>query len=262
MSFLETILSEKHNEVALLRTRFTEKSFSESKYFSAPTISLMREISSSPTIALIAEVKKASPSKGVIRENFNHLDIAKSYLSSGANALSILTDRKFFEGNISYLMDIAEAKSKPLLRKDFIIDEYQILEARAAGADAILLISEALTKESIASLTKYAVALGLEVLLELHSLEQLNKIDLSLNRLIGVNNRNLRTFETNLETTFLLRKELPADILLVSESGIASRDAVQKVIDAGCDAVLVGEYFMRQENIEAAVAEFLGWIGN
>ncbi len=260
MSFLKKILAEKQSEVAMLRGRYTESDFSNSPFYNKPTLSLINEIQNSACPVLIAEVKKASPSKGLLRENFNHIDIARSYFAGGASAISVLTDRKFFQGDISFLTDIAEFKTKPILRKDFIIDDCQILEARAAGADAILLISEAMTTEKIASLTKCAHRLGLEVLLELHSIDQLNKIDFSLNRLIGVNNRNLRTFETNIETTLTARKELPPDILLVSESGIAGRDAVHRVIDAGCDAVLVGEHFMRQENIDAALAEFMGWL--
>ena len=262
MSFLEKILLDKKLEVEeLLRTNALE-SFQRSKLFNKKIVSVSEKIKSSKNLSVIAEIKKASPSKGVLRTEFNHLEIADIYSSSEVAAISILTDQIYFNGDIKYLNDIALRSDKPLLRKDFIIDEIQIFEARANGADLILLITEALSKEQILTLTKCAQGLGLEVLLELHSESQLEKIDFSINELIGVNNRNLETFVTDIESTVRLKKLLPSNVLLVSESGISSEDDVKRIKDAGCDAVLAGEIFMRSSDIAHRLGEFLKWCEN
>lgn len=259
MSFLDKILEVKRREVAALRAKRKIREYPYGHLFHAPRLGFLEEIKKTPGIAVIAEVKKASPSKGVLREDFDHVAIANDYMNNGASALSILTDREFFQGSVGFLADIAAFRNCPLLRKDFIIDELQIVEAREAGADAILLISEALTKEEIAKLTRYAYSLGLGVLLELHSPDQLAKIDFGLNSLIGVNNRDLATFNTDLATTEKISSLVPAGITLVSESGIRTESDVKRVMNAGARAVLVGEYFMRQPAPGEALAEMKKW---
>lgn len=259
MSILEQILEVKRKETAVLKENRPVKEYDDSSLLYKPTLSLINTIRKSRNISIIAEVKKASPSKGIFIDNFDHLDIAVEYFKNGADAISVITDEQFFMGSIDHLHEIALIKNKPLLRKDFIIDETQIFQARENGADAVLLICEALEKESIRKLTKTAQLLGMEVLLELHAIDQISKIDFSLNKLIGVNNRDLTTFVTDLKTTEEIRRRLPDDILLVSESGIKSKDDITRVRDAGCDAVLVGEHFIRSASIGGALREMKEW---
>ncbi|MFQ3548215.1 MAG: indole-3-glycerol phosphate synthase TrpC [Armatimonadota bacterium] len=205
--------------------------------------------------AVIAEVKKASPSKGIIREDFNPIEIAKIYEEGGASAISVLTDEKFFQGNLDYLKEIKKEVSIPILRKDFIIDEYQVYEARAAGADAFLLIVSALSKDKIIELQTIGRKLGMDVLVEVHDeAEMLMAIDCKCDP-IGVNNRNLKTFETNINITYQLRP-LAKDCTFVSESGIFTRDDVKKLAEAGVDAVLIGEALMKEDDIINKLREF------
>lgn len=259
MSFLDKILEVKRREVAALRAERKIREYPHGHLFHSPRLGLLEEIKKTPGISVIAEVKKASPSKGVLREDFDHVAIATDYMNNGASALSILTDREFFQGSTGFLADIAAFRTRPILRKDFIIDELQIVEAREAGADAILLISEALTKDEIAKLTRYAYSLGLGVLLELHSPDQLTKIDFGLNTLIGVNNRDLVSFNTDLATTEKISGLVPGGVTLVSESGIRTEADVKRVMNAGAKAVLVGEHFMRQPAPGEALAEMKRW---
>jgi indole-3-glycerol phosphate synthase len=259
LNILDKIIDTKKTEVKSLREKYSRLDFEKSPYFQKISYSLINEINCDRNISIIAEIKKASPSKGLLRENFNHIEIAKSYFENNVNGISILTDKKYFRGNIKYLKDIAGIKSKPLLRKDFIIDEFQILEAKANGADVILLIAEALTKKQIRELTLFAKIVGAEVLLELHSENQLGKIDFGLNTLIGINNRNLENFVTTVETTEKLSGQIPNDITLVSESGINTEADVQRLNNAGVDAVLVGEFFMKTNNIDENIKELKRW---
>ena len=204
---------------------------------------------------MIAEVKKASPSKGLIRPDFAPADIARSYAAGGAACLSVLTDRQFFQGALSYLQQARAACSLPVLRKDFIISPWQIFEARAAGADAVLLIAACLDDAQLAELLALAHALGMAALLEVHDgaeLERALRLDAPL---IGINNRNLRTFEVSLHTTLGLRARVPAERLLVTESGIHTRDDVQTMRAAGVHCFLVGERFMRAANPGHALQE-------
>ncbi|MBK6470012.1 MAG: indole-3-glycerol phosphate synthase TrpC [Betaproteobacteria bacterium] len=204
--------------------------------------------------AVIAEVKKASPSKGVLREHFVPADIAASYASQGAAALSVLTDERFFQGSAAYLQQARAACALPVLRKDFMIDEYQIVEARALGADCILLIAACLSDAQMADLEAVAHALGLAVLVEVHDGGELERA-LKLNTpLVGINNRNLRTFEVTLDTTLGLLPRVPADRLLITESGILGRADVQHMRDAGVHAFLVGEALMRAPDPGTALA--------
>lgn len=196
-------------------------------------------------VALIAEIKKASPSAGVIAESFHPVEIAENYARAGAAAISVLTDEQFFQGHIDYLAAIRAAVPTPLLRKDFILEEVQIAQAGAAGADAILLIVAALARTQLAELLATAALYQLEVLVEVHTLEELDcALDCDA-RIIGINNRNLATFEVDLGVTEILSEEVPAGVILVSESGIRSAEDLARVKACGVDAVLIGEALMR-----------------
>ena len=205
--------------------------------------------------AVIAEVKKASPSKGVLRERFVPAQIAASYARHGAACLSVLTDARFFQGAADDLQQARAACPLPVLRKDFIVDAYQVDEARAMGADAVLLIAACLDDAHMADLEAQARALGMAVLVEVHDGPELDRALRLATPLVGINNRNLRTFEVSLDTTLALLPRLPADRLPVTESGILSRDDVRRMRDAGVHAFLVGEAFMRADDPGAALAD-------
>jgi indole-3-glycerol phosphate synthase len=198
--------------------------------------------------AIIAEVKKASPSKGVLREHFVPADIARSYEKGGAACLTVLTDVQFFKGSVAYLEEARAACSLPVLRKDFIIDPYQVLEARAMGADCILLIAAALTLPQMQDLEAYAHSLGLAVLVEVHDADELVRALTLKTPLIGVNNRNLRTFETSVDTTINMLDMIPDERIVVTESGIVCRADVERLRAMHVDTFLVGEAFMRAED--------------
>ena len=208
--------------------------------------------------SLIAEIKTASPSKGLIREGIDVLDIAHIYEDNGASCMSILTDEKYFKGNLDRLKRVREVTSIPLLRKDFIIDPYQIYEARAAGADAILLIVACLGDDELLDFIEVASLLGLDCLVEVHDREELRRAETLNTTLIGINNRNLKTFETRLSVTGELAKYVPGHVLLVSESGINSADDVRAVHSMGAGAVLVGEAIMREHDMAAKMKELAG----
>ena len=195
--------------------------------------------------AVIAEVKKASPSKGVLREHFVPADIARSYAAHGAACLSVLTDEQFFQGSVRYLEEARAACTLPVLRKDFIVDAYQILEARAMGADAILLIAAALDTPLMQDLEAYAHSLGLAVLVEVHDRDEMEQALTLKTPLLGINNRNLRTFETTIQTTLDMLDMIPPERIVVTESGILSRTDVDTMRAANVNAFLVGEAFMR-----------------
>ncbi len=205
--------------------------------------------------AVIAEVKKASPSKGVLREHFVPADIARSYAAYGAACLSVLTDERFFQGSAAYLQQARTACALPALRKDFMIDEYQVVEARALGADCILLIAACLSDAQMIDLEAAALALGMDVLVEVHDGAELQRALRLKTPLLGINNRNLKTFEVTLDTTLGLLAGVPADKLLVTESGILGRADVQRMRAAGVHAFLVGEAFMRAPEPGVALAE-------
>ena len=204
--------------------------------------------------AVIAEIKKASPSKGVIREHFVPAEIAASYAAHGAACLSVLTDVGFFQGHADYLRQARAACALPVLRKDFMIDTYQVLEARAMGADCILLIAACLSDAQMAELEACATEQGLDVLVEVHDGTELTRALALKTPLLGINNRNLRSFEVTLDTTLGLLRQVPADRLLITESGIVSRGDVQRMRAAGVHAFLVGEAFMRADEPGEALA--------
>lgn len=261
MKILKKILEVKKKEVTELHKKYTRESFRDSMMFGLKRISLETALRKKRKINVIAEIKKASPSKGILIHDFNYFEIAKNYMRSGADAISILTDKQFFQGDIAYLKEIAEIKIVPLLRKDFIIDEFQILEAKANGADAVLLIAEALTKEQINEFSSIAFENDLEVLLEIHSEKQLSKIDFNLNKIIGINNRDLDTFKVDIHTTKKLAKDIHDHCVVVSESGISSKFDLNFLKNLGIHAVLVGEHFMKSDNIEESLTKFIEWCG-
>jgi indole-3-glycerol phosphate synthase len=207
--------------------------------------------------AVIAEVKKASPSKGVLREHFVPAEIAASYARHGAACLSVLTDERFFQGSAAFLEQARAACALPVLRKDFMVDAYQVFEARAMGADAILLIAACLDDALMVDLEAQALALGMAVLVEVHDGAELDRALRLKTPLVGINNRNLRSFEVTLATTLGLLPRVPLDRLLVTESGILARADVQRMRDAGVHAFLVGEAFMRADDPGAALAALL-----
>jgi len=208
--------------------------------------------------SLIAEVKKASPSKGVIREDFDPLEIARIYADNGATCISVLTDAPYFQGSLGHLAAIREITDLPLLRKDFIIDDYQLMEARAAGADAVLLIAAALTPDQMDWMLDASAALGMAALIEIHDAEELDQVLATDAQLLGINNRDLHTFRTTLQTTVDLVPRIPEGKVIISESGINTRSDVLKLADVGVDAVLVGESLVRERDIAAKLRELLG----
>ncbi|WGV56942.1 indole-3-glycerol phosphate synthase TrpC [Brevibacillus brevis] len=210
-------------------------------------------------VSVIAEVKKASPSKGLIRPDFQAVTIAKAYQAAQAECLSVLTDESFFQGSLSYLRQIHEVVDRPLLRKDFLLDEIQVVEARAAGADCVLLIAAILDRESLRHLNQTAEELGMDVLVEVHNKRECELVFQAMEpKLLGINNRNLNTFQTDIAVTHELIAELPASLTIVSESGISTPADIENVQSAGARAVLVGEHFMRQTDVERAVIDLVG----
>ena len=252
-TILDRILVQKRLDIGVARDRVTiEQLLRQCDRVSAPR-GFLNALRTAQAPALIAEVKKASPSAGLIRADFDPVAIARHYERAGAACLSVLTDEQFFQGHLDYLRDIRSIVRIPVMRKEFIIDHYQIVEARAAGADAILLIAECLDDESLNQLCRDARELGMDVLIELYDLDNVPRVLATGNPLIGVNNRDLRTFVTSLDHTFAVQQQIPADVLLVSESGITSHDDIVRLRDAGVGAVLVGESLMRQADIGRAV---------
>lgn len=204
-------------------------------------------------IRIIAEVKKASPSKGIIREDFDPLAIAQAYSQNGANAISVLTEPHYFKGDLEYLTGIRRYVETPLLRKDFIVDKYQIVEALVYGADFILLIAKALEKKELQELYDYALHMGLEVLVEIHDKDDLKKAMACGANIIGINHRNLETFEMDMNLCHQLIPMIPNGKIIVAESGVSDQNIIKELSEAGADAFLIGEHFMRQDDIGAEV---------
>lgn len=248
---LQKILARKMDEVRERRVRVPFDALREQAASALPPrgfVTALRAKIAAGKAAVIAEVKKASPSQGTIRTDFNPAAIARSYEAGGAACLSVLTDVDFFQGSDAYLHEAREACALPALRKDFVVDEYQIHEARALGADCILLIVAALDDAQLADFSARAHGLGMDVLVEAHDAVELERALRTSAPLIGINNRSLRTFETSLDTTLDLRSRVPANRLLVTESGIHTRADVARMRTAGVYAFLVGEAFMRADD--------------
>jgi indole-3-glycerol phosphate synthase len=259
MNILDKILETKKEEVLLLKQKYSISSFESMEHFKKSTLKLSIKLKDNSRISIIAELKKASPSKGILIDKFNHLEIANVYLNNEVDAISILTDEKYFSGNIEYLSDIANISTAPLLRKDFIIDEFQIFEAKANGADLVLLIAEALSKVQLNDLSQIAAELDLEVLLEIHSSEQIDKIDFDANRIIGINNRDLNSFSVDLKTTAELKKLLPKEVYTISESGINKKEDIDYLKCSNINGILVGEHLMISKNINYQLSELKSW---
>jgi indole-3-glycerol phosphate synthase len=245
---LEKIVAVKLQEVAAAKTRKSlelVRADAESRVLTRDFVGAIRAKIAAGKPAVIAEVKKASPSKGVIREDFIPADIAQSYAEFGATCLSVLTDVQFFQGSVDYLKQARASCQLPVLRKDFMVDAYQIYESRCMGADAVLLIAACLDDAQMKDMEAIALGLDMAVLVEVHDQAELERALKLRTPLIGINNRNLKTFEVSLETTLTLRSQVPADRILVTESGIHTRDDVLRMGAAGVSAFLVGEAFMR-----------------
>jgi indole-3-glycerol phosphate synthase len=260
MSVLSEILATKRTEVAFLKERTPVQVLQEQLQTAPPTRDFRAALATAQGTALIAEVKKASPSKGVIRENFDAIEIAQTYAANGATCLSILTDEKYFQGKLEYLHQIREVVSLPILRKDFIVDPWQIPQSRVAGADAILLIVAALCPQDLRGMIKMAAEYDLAALVEVHDAEEMQEALDAGAKLIGINNRNLHTFRVSLSGTLDLLPTLPPDPerLIVSESGIFTREDVETLEAAGVHAILVGESLMREAEIGPKVRALLG----
>ncbi len=256
---LDTIIEHKIKEVASAKARVPLAEV-KAAAADAPKVRGFAEalIQKANRPAVIAEVKKASPSKGVIRADFDPVSIAKSYEIGGASAISVLTDEKFFQGKLDYLTMVREAVSLPVLRKDFVIDEYQVYEARAAGADAVLLIVAALEDEELKRLHDYVTSLGMDALVEVHDECELERAMAIDPKIVGINNRNLRTFEVSLDVTRRLVEGLgPRSFKLVSESGIHTREDMIALGGMGIDAALIGESLMREPDPGVKLRELL-----
>ncbi|MBM4055683.1 MAG: indole-3-glycerol phosphate synthase TrpC [Planctomycetes bacterium] len=258
MTILDEIYHYKLSEVAANKKHVPVELLKENIQKKTPAKPFGHALKTNGKINIIAEVKKASPSLGVIRKDFHPVEIAKMYEASGAAAISVLTDEKFFQGSLRYLTDIKNTVRLPILRKDFIIDSYQIYEARAAGADAILLIAALLSEDQIQSFLEDAEKLGMDCLVEVHSGDELEKVLRTKAAIIGINNRDLKTFTTDLEITFRLKAQIPEDKIVVSESGIKSRSDMIKLRENGIHAVLIGETLMKSDNIPAKIRDLLG----
>ena len=251
---LDKIVRHKRKEVAALK-KFSFKS--RALALGPKKRSFAAALAGKKPVAVIAEIKRRSPSKGLLRKNFNAVKIAKAYAAGGASAISVLTDIKFFGGCAADLQEVRRAVKLPLLRKDFIIDEAQIYESRLLGADAILLIAAILSKRKMARFARIAESLGLDVLFEVHTASELTKVRGLKPRLLGVNNRNLKTFEVDLGITAQFAKSSPKGSLLVSESGVKEHKDLLYLRGLGARAVLVGESLMRQKDVKRALRKLI-----
>ncbi len=258
MTILDEIVRSKRDEVARAqREKPLDKLFAEA--MAAPSVRDFRMALAEPgPIRLIAEIKKASPSADVIRTDFDPVRIARTYEAHGAACLSVLTDAPFFQGRLEYLTLVRASVQLPVLRKDFLINDYQVVEARSAGADAVLLIAEILDDDTLRRLLEQAQQLGMAALVEFHDARNLPRVLASGADLIGINNRDLRRFSTDIEHTLRLRDQIPREVMLVSESGIVTRRDVERLEAAGISAILVGEALMRTVDIGSALDELLG----
>lgn len=254
MTILERIVAAKRVEIAAAKDRFPLKTIEEKAKSASPVRDFVGALRARRP-AVIAEIKKASPSRGVLRADYRPAAIAQSYENAGAACLSVLTDREFFQGSSDDLRAAREACALPVLRKDFVIDPYQVVESRAMGADCILLIAACLSREAMAELEALATRLGMAVLVEVHDGAELDAALTLKTPLVGVNNRDLRTFVTRLEATLELLPRLPAGRLLVTESGILAPADVKRLRSAGVGTFLVGEAFMRATDPGAALRE-------
>ena len=241
---LDDIVAYKREELAVQKQTLSRTQLQDLPLFHAPAPGFLKTLQSWSGRTIIAEVKKASPSKGIIREDFDPLALAKIYAASGAAAISVLTEKKFFQGSLDYLQNIRHHVKLPLLRKDFVFDDYQVYEARAFGASAILLIVSILENAQIQELSGLAKTLDLDCLVEVHDEQELERALACGVQLLGINNRDLWTFRTTIETSERLVRELPPDVYVVSESGLSTTDQLERLEAQGVRAFLIGETFM------------------
>ena len=258
MTILDKIVTTKLEEIARTKAAVPLADLRAKVCDAPPVRDFFAPLATGGPIKLIAEVKKASPSKGVIRADFDPVEIARTYEAHGATCLSVLTDEQSFQGKLEYLSRVRQTVGIPVLRKDFILDTYQLVEARVAGADAVLLIAECLDDCNLRKLHNEAVELGLTPLVEFYEPENLERVLAAGASLIGVNNRDLRTFQVNLDHTIHMREKVPLDCVFVGESGIETRADALRLQSAGVDAMLVGECLMREPEIGTAVDRLLG----
>ncbi|RVU01738.1 indole-3-glycerol phosphate synthase TrpC [Mucilaginibacter limnophilus] len=257
MTILDKIVANKKREVAAAKAKVSYTQLEESEYFHRETYSFKEFLLDENRTGIIAEFKRKSPSKGIINDQVTVKEVTTAYADAGASALSVLTDRNFFMGRKADLIRARQLNTIPVLRKDFMIDEYQVIEAKALGADIILLIAAILTPDEIKKLASLAKSLGLNVLLEVHNLEELQRsIDPNLDA-IGVNNRNLADFTVSVQTSFDLAEHIPDEFLKISESAISNTNVIKELKKAGFSGFLIGENFMRQEDPGAAMREFV-----
>ena len=256
---LKDIITKKKERLLIAKQNMPEEQLKQTMQAFGPTRSLIKAINKPRQISLIAEIKKASPSRGMIREDFNIQDIARIYQQLEVQAVSVLTEEDYFSGNATHLNEIRNIVSCPLLRKDFILEAYQVYESRFFGADAILLIAGILTRDQIIEFMQIASGLGLECLVEVHDEKELKKILNLKVPLIGINNRNLRTLEVDLKTTERLYPLIPKDKTVVVESGIRSYQDALFLKILGVNALLIGEAFMEAPDIAKRVQEIMGW---
>lgn len=260
-NILDTIVAVKHQEIAAAKKRISLQAMradAQSRVLTRDFVGALRQKIAQGQPAVIAEIKKASPSKGVLRADFIPADIAQSYTEHGAACLSVLTDVQFFQGQVDYLKQARASCPLPVLRKDFMVDAYQIYASRAMGADCILLIAACLDDAQLQDLEAIALGLDMAVLVEVHDATELERALKLKTPLLGINNRNLQTFTVSLETTLALISQVPTDRLLITESGILTREDVLKMRTAGVHAFLVGEAFMRASDPGQALADLFG----
>jgi indole-3-glycerol phosphate synthase len=255
MNILDKIIEYKRADVAKQKSEIRIFELEKSFYFSRPILSLKGSLEKGSRTGIIAEFKRRSPSKGVINDKADIIDVTMAYTENGASALSVLTDENFFGGSDEDLVE-ARINDIPILRKDFIIDEYQLIEAKSIGADVILLIAACLTPKEVKHLAGFAKNLGLEVLLELHAETELGHI-CDETELIGINNRDLKTFEVNIEQSLIMAEKIPADKIKIAESGISSVDDIMLFRENGFKGFLIGELFMKEADPAIAFAEFV-----
>jgi len=258
MNILERIIADKMPEIERLRDGASLDDLMQEAMGMERARPLGEALVSGPGIALIAEIKRASPSRGRIREDFHPAELAEEYEAGGAAALSVLTEANYFEGHLAYLAEVRAASKLPVLRKDFLVDARQVPESRLRGADAVLLIVAALDDGRLREMLEVCRNLSLAALVEVHTEAELDRALGAGATLVGINNRDLETFEVNLQTTFSLLPRIPEGVIKVSESGIGSPLDVALLRDAGADAILVGEWLMRQDNVRTAVRSLMG----
>ena len=256
MNILDQIIADKFKEIALKKQLISTSNFERTPLFERETVSLSKALKNSAT-GIIAEHKRRSPSKAVINLSLNVQDVARGYENAGVCGMSVLTDAKYFGGSLDDLILARASIKMPLLRKEFIIDEYQIIEAKAHGADVILLIAAVLDQEQIKSFSELAKSLNLDILLEVHNMEELEKSILQNIDMIGVNNRNLKTFEVSTDISKQLSEKIPNEFVKVSESGISSVEAIKDLKNYGYQGFLIGENFMKTDNPGLSAREFI-----